>query len=232
MFPEGDYEHRIKRNFQFNDQAMPPLCLEIIPSSSHADLQVIEETENKVCLHFCFLPSHCILMLNCRYQLRKLISGVTMTTDMKMKHDMKLYPPHTSIMAHSEKNQWATVTIMVKGIQNKQNTEIPFRISKQFGSLATSAPKVDSILQMKPHFNILYTTLCKSAAPKWEHIGSFLGVDPLDMDCIGIEKTGDLLACFREMIKVWLRQDPPPTKSKLLSVLRELEYNDEANKLK
>lgn len=57
-------------------------------------------------------------------------------------------------------------------------------------------------------------------------------MDPHEVERIRRERDRDLYACFREMLMVWLKQiDPLPTKTKILRVLRELNFNDEADKL-
>ncbi len=154
-------------------------------------------------------------------------------------HDERMYPPHITITAHSQTHQWATITLAVTGMKIKETedcTETLFQIPEQFGSLTTRVPKVvavadEPLLQMKPHFNILYTTLCKSVAPQWGHFGGYLGVEPFIIDRIK-ENDKDVYACFRELIKEWLRQiNPPATKSKIIQVLRELKFNAEADKL-
>ena len=158
---------------------------------------------------------------------------------MKLMHDEKMYPPYTSLLVHSTKNQRASVILKVKGTRNR--TDYTFKVSKQFGSsspspLSSPTTSVTSTaseeLTEKLHFNTLYTTLCNSVASKWEHVGSFLEVKPNAIERIEREKNGDVNACFREMIKEWLKQiNPPPTKSKILQVLRDLEFNEEANRL-
>ena len=85
---------------------------------------------------------------------------------------------------------------------------------------------------MEPHFNIIYTTLSKSVSTQWEDVSSYLGVDTATVERIGKERSGDMKACFREMLKAWLRGiNPPPTKAKILEVLRELDFNEEAGRL-
>lgn len=82
---------------------------------------------------------------------------------------------------------------------------------------------------MKSHLNSIYTTLYKSVATQWEHFSSFLDVDPNDVERIRKERGGDVYACFRQMLMVWLRQ--APTKAKILRVLKELNFHEEANEL-
>ncbi len=152
---------------------------------------------------------------------------------MKLLHDSMLYPPHTTIQAHCRNNQSGTIILKVKGARNRHT----LRVSKQFGSLPAHVhvPEVavaDEPLQLDPHLSILYTILCKSVAPQWEHVGIFLGVKLPTIDRIRRENDKDVYACFRELIKAWLRQiNPPATKSKILHVLREVELNEEADKL-
>lgn len=160
---------------------------------------------------------------------------------MKLMHDSKMYPPYTSLLAHSTKNQRATVILKIKGTTNP--TDYTFRISKQFISsdqdipnIPASIPAVSSISTEKlnevVHFNVLYTTLCQSVAHQWKHVSAFLGVNPNAVERIQRENNGDTQDCFREMLKEWLKQSNPlPTKSKILKELRELKYNEEADRL-
>ena len=82
----------------------------------------------------------------------------------------------------------------------------------------------------KTHLGILYRTLFK-CAPKWEDIGVFLELDP---DELGIIKSdeGNVNSRLRAMLSLWLKQiEPMPTKSKIVKVLRELNFNEAAEKL-
>ena len=80
------------------------------------------------------------------------------------------------------------------------------------------------------NFNLLYKTLY-SAAVKWEDIGLFLELDANDLDIIDSDKN-DSHAKLKEMLKLWLKQvEPPPTKSKMVEVLKDLKFTQEAKKL-
>lgn len=95
-----------------------------------------------------------------------------------------------------------------------------------------SSTSNDVLLKMKPHFNILYQTLSESARSQWEHIGPFLNLDPVEMDVIKTETNSNMYLCLNRMLKFWLKQDEPlPTKSKIIEVLRHLKFNEEADRL-
>ncbi len=157
---------------------------------------------------------------------------------MKLMHDEKMYPPHAVLIAHSRINQRADITLMVHGMKNRLNYS--FSISKQFGLYGQQA-SIDrsssfdvspgEILHEDTHFGTLNDTLCKTVASKWDDFGSHLGIDQYYLD--DIKRENDKVhACFREVLKKWLRQiNPPPTKSKILQVLRHLDCNEQANNL-
>ena len=159
--------------------------------------------------------------------------------DMELQYKMKVYPPHITLTAHSPTQQRATFCIHVKGMKTEDEqaeADVSFDVSKQFGSLAPFPPPKSTTtvenLRMKPHFYVIYTTLCIPLSPKWEDIAIHLGVDPYSLEAIAAKNDKDVRACFKEMIKVWLRQiEPPPTKEKILQVLRHLHFNEQADEL-
>lgn len=78
----------------------------------------------------------------------------------------------------------------------------------------------------------MYRTLLKSAAPKeWQDIGIFLGLELYQLEVIEGEQK-DFKSCLREMLSLWFKGlDPLPTKSKIIKVLKDLNFNQEAEKL-
>ena len=153
---------------------------------------------------------------------------------MKLKHDSKMYPPYTSLLMCSKKNQRATVNLKIEGI--KDPLRHVFKISKQFTTVSSSsAPRISTRssvrLDEERDFNTLYTTLCQPLASQWEHIGSHLGVSPSTIQRISRDSHG-ALPCFREMLLAWLRQiNPPPTTLKIIQVLLDLGFHEKAHQL-
>ena len=82
----------------------------------------------------------------------------------------------------------------------------------------------------KPHFVILYRGLL-SVAPQWRTIGLLLDLDRRDLNIIKSD-ADNIHSCLEGMLSLWLKQiDPPPSKSKIITVLRELKFNEEAQRL-
>ena len=80
------------------------------------------------------------------------------------------------------------------------------------------------------NFNTLYQTLY-SAAPKWKDIGIFLGLDQSELELIKTDEN-DSHSRLEKMLTLWLTQiDPPPTKSKMVEVLKKLNFTQESAKL-
>ena len=156
---------------------------------------------------------------------------------MKLRHEKNIYPPRLTIIAHSHTAQWATICIDIKGLKRKHGKEdISFEIPKQFGSQVCSIASLDAAdgerLQLQHHFNTLYTTLYKSLASNWVDFGIHLDINPLTIDRFKKENDKDVRACFREVLIEWLKQiKPPPTKSKILQVLTDLGFSEEAQQL-
>ena len=87
------------------------------------------------------------------------------------------------------------------------------------------------ILTKRPHFYTLYRTLHTSAAHRWRVIGLFLKLDQGKLDVIELE-THKASICLEKVLSLWFTGiDPPPTKSAIINVLKELELNEEAEKL-
>ena len=90
---------------------------------------------------------------------------------------------------------------------------------------------MDIPLSMKQHFHILYRILYNSAAPKWKDIGIFLGLDEAKLDVIEVDESR-VQSRLEKMLSLWLKQnDSPPTKFKIIEVLKDLDLNAEAEKL-
>ena len=97
-------------------------------------------------------------------------------------------------------------------------------------AMAMGLPASDVHLKSKPHLAILYEELL-SVASQWQDIGTLLGLDPDDCSTIKSDE-GDVRSCLRGMLTFWLKQiDPPPTKSKIITVLKKLNLNEKAQGL-
>ena len=81
--------------------------------------------------------------------------------------------------------------------------------------------------------SILRELLSKVSAD-WEDIGLVLGLGPGQVDIIKTDNPSDCQKCFREMIKVWFKQqvDPPPSWSALIEALDVLGHNSLAQNLR
>lgn len=61
------------------------------------------------------------------------------------------------------------------------------------------------------------------------YIGIFLGLAPSKLDVIKTEQSNTMKPCLKEMLKWWItRDDPPPTKSAIIEVLKRLNLNKAA----
>ena len=72
------------------------------------------------------------------------------------------------------------------------------------------------------------------ARGKWYNIGLQLGLKVDDLDCLQKQNTADIDICFREMLKVWLRQgDTEKTWDRLIIALKSemVNYGDLANSI-
>lgn len=98
-------------------------------------------------------------------------------------------------------------------------------------SIAFKEDHPDVYLEERQHFHTLYRKLHGSAALKWKDIGIFLDLDLAELDTIET-KDSDIHSCLQRMLSLWLKKiDPCPTKSKIIGVLRELHFTEEAKKL-
>ena len=88
----------------------------------------------------------------------------------------------------------------------------------------------DFNLKQRTHLNILYREL-HSVASRWKEIGLFLGLDRNELNVVKADGDG-VYSYLEGMLSLWLKQtDPSPTKSKIISVLKALKLNDEAESL-
>ena len=83
-------------------------------------------------------------------------------------------------------------------------------------------------------FNKILRELSSKVSADWEDIGLCLGLGPGQLDIIKTDYPSDCQKCFREMIKVWFRQqvDPPPSWSALIEALDDLGQNSLAQNLR
>lgn len=94
-------------------------------------------------------------------------------------------------------------------------------VTAMFHSVATPSSLPHSEC---PRFTTVLSELSNRAhvAAKWEDIGSFLQLDPGLLDIIRKDNPNDCRACFREMLKEWMKQvDPPPTWSAIITAVRD-----------
>lgn len=81
-------------------------------------------------------------------------------------------------------------------------------------------------------FNLLIRELSSRVSDDWEDIGLLLELQQGALDEIRRNSSGRAKKCFREMIKLWLRQcDPPPTWSAIIDAIDELDYESFAQEL-
>ena len=82
-------------------------------------------------------------------------------------------------------------------------------------------------------FNLLIRELSSQVSTDWEDIGLFLELQQGALDEISSKSSSHTKKCFREMIKLWLRQDdPPPSWSAIIDAIEELDYESLAQELK
>ena len=82
-----------------------------------------------------------------------------------------------------------------------------------------------NLLIREPFFN--------EVSDDWEDIGLLLELQQGALDEIRNNSSGRAKKCFREMIKLWLRQrDPPPSWSAIIDAIKELDYESFAQELK
>ena len=83
-------------------------------------------------------------------------------------------------------------------------------------------------------FTTVLRELTLKVSADWEDIGLFLGLGLGRLDIIKADNPSDCQKCFREMIKVWFRQqvDPPPSWSAIVEALDDLGQNSLAQNLR
>lgn len=97
-------------------------------------------------------------------------------------------------------------------------------------TISTFANGSNVHLKSMPHLAILYRVLL-SVASQWKNIGTLLGLNPDEFNTIKSDED-DTRSCLRSMLALWLKQiDPLPTKSKIITVLKELDLNEKALRL-
>ena len=111
----------------------------------------------------------------------------------------------------------------------------PFQMQRQPQKIF-SYTGPDITLQMKPHFDILYSTISKFAAtqPGWMLSFSLtLDIDMFRREHIASNNSRDIAAELMALLKEWLTEptDPPPTKFKILKTLRKVMAYEAADEL-
>ena len=91
-----------------------------------------------------------------------------------------------------------------------------------------SQPEVTS----PPKFGELLNELLSKVSADWEDIGLTLELEQGQLSAIKSDHQQSK-KCFREMLKLWLKQvDPPPTWSAIIEAIEVLEYKSLAEKLR
>ena len=83
-------------------------------------------------------------------------------------------------------------------------------------------------------FTAVLKELSSKVSADWEDFGLFLGLGLGRLDIIKADNPSDSQKCFREMIKVWFKQqvNPPPSWSALVKALDDLGQNSLAQNLR
>ena len=83
-----------------------------------------------------------------------------------------------------------------------------------------------------PKCSVLLRELLNKVSDKWEDIGLLLDLETGRLDAIKSDHR-DSQVCFREMLKLWLKQDdPPPTWPAIIEALHILQFKLLAEDLK
>ena len=83
-----------------------------------------------------------------------------------------------------------------------------------------------------PKFSVLLRELLSKVSAKWEDIGLLLDLEMGRLDTIKSDHY-DSKVCFREMLKLWLKQvDPPPTWTAIIEAIEVCEYESLAEELR
>lgn len=97
-------------------------------------------------------------------------------------------------------------------------------------SMATPPPLARSEC---PRFTTLLNELSSRVAARWEDIGSSLQLEPGLLEIIRKDNPSDCRACFREMLKEWMKQvDPLPTWSAIIKAVKDCGYSILARELR
>ena len=83
-------------------------------------------------------------------------------------------------------------------------------------------------------FTTVLRELSSEVSAKWEDVGLLLGLGAGQVDIIKTDNPSDCQKCFREMIKVWFKQqvNPPPSWSAMVEALDVLDQNSVAQYLR
>ena len=83
-----------------------------------------------------------------------------------------------------------------------------------------------------PKFSILLKELLSKVSADWEHIGVILELKEGDLSAVKSDHH-DSKRCFREMLRLWLKQvEPPPTWSAIIDAIHILQYESLAEELR
>ena len=83
-----------------------------------------------------------------------------------------------------------------------------------------------------PKFGVLLNELLSKVSADWEDIGLTLELEQGQLSAIKSDHH-ESNKCFREMLKLWLKQvDPPPTWSAIIEAIRILQYKPLAEELR
>ena len=83
-----------------------------------------------------------------------------------------------------------------------------------------------------PKFTTLLRELSSEVSADWEDIGIGLELKQGDLSAIKSDHQ-ECKKCFREMLKLWLKQvDPPPTWSAIIEAIEVFEYESLAEELR
>ena len=92
----------------------------------------------------------------------------------------------------------------------------------------SSQPEVTS----PPNFTTLLIELLNKVSADWEDIGLILKLEQGDLSAIKTDHQ-DSKKCFREMLKLWLKQiNPPPSWSAIINAIKVLEHKPLAEELR
>jgi hypothetical protein len=73
-----------------------------------------------------------------------------------------------------------------------------------------------------PRINTLLKELSSRVSPKWEEIGTFLRLESGLLDSIKENNPDDYKACFRMILKEWLKRiDPPPSWVAIIKAVKD-----------